>query len=175
MNRQEINLKEFTLKPTALWSGRWLLLTAGDFEKGEYNSMTVAWGSLGTMWHKPFAQVVVRPQRYTFEFMEKYPDFTLSVLPADQIKTMQLMGSKSGRDEDKIALAGLTPMVSQTVGAPAFEEAELIMECRKIYRDVIKKDSFLDPDLDSNYAQGDYHTIYFGEILKVMGTDSYKS
>ena len=101
MNRINIEPKDLTVKATDIWADRWLILTAGDFKSGKYNPMTVAWGSIGTMWHKPFVQVVVRPQRYTFEFMERYPDFTLSVLPQDQKKAMQLMGSVSGRDRDK--------------------------------------------------------------------------
>jgi flavin reductase (DIM6/NTAB) family NADH-FMN oxidoreductase RutF len=50
-----------------------LVLTAGNPE--EFNMMTVAWGSIGRMWSKPFAQIVVRPQRYTRQFLEKSDSF----------------------------------------------------------------------------------------------------
>ncbi len=175
MNRINIEPKDLTVKATDIWADRWLILTAGDFKSGKYNPMTVAWGSIGTMWHKPFAQVVVRPQRYTFEFMERYPDFTLSVLPAEQKKAMQLMGSVSGRDRDKISEAGLTVMASEIVQAPAYDEAELILECRTLYTDKMRPEGFKDPALDNNYKAADYHRIYFGEILRVSGLDKYRS
>jgi flavin reductase (DIM6/NTAB) family NADH-FMN oxidoreductase RutF len=92
--------------------------------------MTVAWGSMGVMWGKPFAQVVVRPVRYTFEFMEQYDSFTLCAFPAEYRQTLLMLGTKSGRDGDKIAESGLTPVVSANVAAPGFAEAELIVELR---------------------------------------------
>ncbi|MDC7232086.1 MAG: flavin reductase [Spirochaetales bacterium] len=175
MNRQTIDIKNLNMNPVPLWGDRWLLLCAGDFEKGDYNAMTVAWGSVGVMWHKPFAQVVVRPHRHTYRFIEKYPDWTLSVLPESLKPAMNLMGSRSGRDTDKIAEAGLTACPSSAVGAPAFDEAELILECRTIFRDVMKPESFIDPSLDKNYPKKDYHVIYYGEILRAAGTDQYSS
>jgi len=81
------------------------------------------------------------------------------------------MGSKSGRDGDKIAEAGLTPIASSVVAAPAFDEAELIIECRKVYRQIMDPAGFLDAEIDTNYPAKDYHTIYFGEIVAVQGTE----
>jgi flavin reductase (DIM6/NTAB) family NADH-FMN oxidoreductase RutF len=127
--------------------------------------MTVGWGSLGTMWGKPFAQVVVRPSRYTREFMEAYDTFTLCAFPENHRKALQLLGSKSGRDGDKIAEAGLTPAASSAVAAPCFEEAELVIECRKIYWQDMDAANFVDADIRKNYPQKDYHRIYFGEIV----------
>jgi len=80
-NLIEIKPYDFSLKINDLWKNQWLLLTVGDFEKGDFNTMTVAWGSLGVMWRKPFAMVVVRPTRYTFGFINRFPDFTLSAFP----------------------------------------------------------------------------------------------
>jgi flavin reductase (DIM6/NTAB) family NADH-FMN oxidoreductase RutF len=175
MNRQNIDIKRLNLNPIPLWSDQWLLLCAGDSEKDDYNAMTVAWGSMGVMWHKPFAQIVVRPGRYTNEFMEKYPDWTLSVLPESYRSAMNLMGSKSGRDMDKINDAGLSTCPSLKVGSPAFNEAELILECKTLYRDLMKPESFVDKSLDMKYPQKDYHIIYYGEILAARGTDRYIS
>lgn len=175
MDRKNIEIKRLNLNPFTLWSDQGLLLCAGDSEKDDYNAMTVAWGSMGVMWHKPFVQVVVRPGRYTYEFMEKYPDWTLSVLPESYRSAMNLMGSKSGRDMDKIKDAGLSTSPSSKVGSPAFKEAELILECKTMYRELMKPESFIDMSLDLKYPQKDYHIIYYGEILAARGTDRYIS
>ena len=109
MNREPIPVNDLSVRSHHLWAEQWMLLTAGDFAAGKFNTMTVAWGSLGTMWAKPFAQVVVRPSRYTRGFMEAYDSFTLSAFPEEQREALNLLGTRSGRDGDKIAASGLTP------------------------------------------------------------------
>jgi flavin reductase (DIM6/NTAB) family NADH-FMN oxidoreductase RutF len=168
MVRHDISIKDFDTKIFHAWDKKWFLLTSGDFTKNDYNSMTVAWGSFGVMWNKPFAQVVVRPTRYTYEFMEKYDSFTLTAFPADYKKALQLLGSKSGRDGDKIAESGLTPIASQKIAAPVFEEAHLILECQKIYWQDFDPSNFIDPGIEKNYPKKDYHRIYFGEIVTIL-------
>lgn len=171
MARREIAPDELNLRAFHLWDKQWMLLTSGDFGKGHYNAMTVGWGSIGVMWNKPFAQVVVRPTRFTYEFMEKYDTFTLSAFPEDWRSALKLLGSASGRDGDKITESGLVPMASQLVAAPSFEEAELTLECRKIYWDDMDPSRFLDGDIEPCYPERDYHRIYFGEILRALGED----
>jgi len=174
MTLAPISFDELLVRSHYLWNKQRLLLTAGDFAAGRFNTMTVGWGSLGTMWGRPFAQVVVRPVRYTFQFTEQYDTFTLCVLPASLQPAWQLLGSKSGRDGDKIAESGLTPAASTRVAAPSFAEAELVIECRKIYWDDIVPRHFLDPAIDQHYPNKDYHRIYFGEILEIHGHEQYK-
>jgi flavin reductase (DIM6/NTAB) family NADH-FMN oxidoreductase RutF len=173
MNLIAIPTETFTAQACSLWSGQWLLLTAGDFAGKEYNCMTVGWGSFGTMWNKPFAQVFVRPSRYTHEFMERFNTFTLCAFPAHYRDALMLLGTKSGRDGDKIAEAGLTPCAATTVAAPVYSEAELAVECRKIYRQDLAPEQFLDTAIETNYPEGDYHRMYFGEITAVTGTNAY--
>jgi len=173
MQRRPIAFEALAVRPHDFWSRTWPLLTAGDFPSGKFNTMTVGWGSLGTMWNKPFVQVVVRPTRHTHMFMERFDTFTLCALPEQYRPALQIMGSKSGRDTDKVALTGLTPIASSVVAAPSYDEAELIVECRKIYRDEVKPAGFLLPEIDRNYPQKDYHCIYFGEIVAMTGTDKY--
>ena len=119
-------------------------------------------------------QVVVRPVRHTFQFIEKFDSFTLSAFPDDCHDALLLLGSKSGRDGNKIAESGLTPQASARVGAPGFVEAELVLECRKIYSDDFDPARFLDPTIDRNYPEKDYHRMYFGEIVAVAGTGKYR-
>lgn len=175
MERHAIAVEDFVIHAHLRWNTRWLLLTSGDFEAGHFNAMTVGWGSFGTMWKKPFAQVVVRPTRYTYEFMETYPTFTLCGFPARYRSALQVLGAVSGRDRDKIAEAGLTPEAGTQVAAPGFAEADLIIECRTMYWDDMRPEHFLDPGIEANYPLHDYHRIYFGEILAIAGTDDATS
>jgi flavin reductase (DIM6/NTAB) family NADH-FMN oxidoreductase RutF len=129
--------------------------------------MTVSWGSLGVIWNKPFAQVVVRPQRYTFQFLEQYPTFTLCAFPRQFRKALSLLGSRSGRDGDKIAASGLTPIPAAVAAAPLYAEASLAIECRTLYWQDLDPAHFLDPAIQANYPHNDYHRAFFGEILAV--------
>ena len=150
-----------------------MLLTSGDFAAGHFNTMTVGWGSLGVMWGRPFVQVVVRPTRYTYGFMEQYESFTLCAFPEACRQALQILGTKSGRDGDKIAEAGLTPIASTQVSAPGFAEAGLIVECRKMYWQDMDPSHFLDPAIENHYAKKDYHRITFGEVVAINGTEAY--
>jgi len=168
-----IQPKDFVIQVNDLWANKWFLLTSGDFEKKHFNTMTVAWGYFGIMWNKPVAVVVVRPTRFTFEFIEHYETFTLSAFDKKYKKDLSLLGTKSGRDGDKIAETKLTAVPSEMAAAPAFKEAELIIECTKIYWDDFKPDHFLDDTIYKSYPLKDYHRMYFGEILKIRGLDNY--
>lgn len=152
-----------------LWDNQWLLLTAGS--DTDFNMMTVSWGSIGCIWNKPFAQVVVRPQRYTYRFTEKYEEFTLCAFPEKYRSALKLLGSTSGRDGDKLAQTDLSIKSSSAVSAPSYNEATLILECRKIYFQDMNSKGFLDKTIQKNYPINDYHRIYFGEILAVFCDD----
>jgi len=161
-------IQDLIVRPFHLWAERWFLLAAGDFAAGDYNAMTVSWGSLGTMWGRPFVQIVVRPTRHTFGFLERHDTFTLSAFDERYRDALNLLGSRSGREGDKIAAAGLTPAASAHVAAPSFAEADLVLECRKIYWQDFEPRRFLDPSIARLYEAQDYHRAWFGEILAVF-------
>jgi len=167
MQTSEIDLTQFKPDIFNLWHHRWFLLTCGNFEEGHFNTMTVSWGSFGIMWNKPFAQVVVRPTRFTYEFMEKYNQFTLSSFPEKYRKALNLLGSKSGRGVDKIKISGLNPVASNKVKSPVFAEADLTLECRKIYWNDLNPANFLSPQIGEHYSKNDHHREYFGEIVSL--------
>jgi flavin reductase (DIM6/NTAB) family NADH-FMN oxidoreductase RutF len=100
--------------------------------------------------------------------MEQYPDFTLCAFPEAYRGKLQFVGSRSGRDGDKIRDSGLTPIASQVVAAPSFDEAELVLECRKLYWQDLDPLHFLDPQVESLYPQKDYHRMYCGEIAQAL-------
>ena len=166
-DRRQISLEQWVIHPFDQWDKQWMVLAAGSFKEAHYNAMTVAWGGFGVMWGRPFAMIVVRPTRYTFAFLEKHQDFTLGIFAESYRPALQLLGSKSGRAGNKIAEAGLTPAASLHVAAPGFAEAALTVECRKMYRQDMDPAGFIDPGIEKNYAQHDYHRMYFGEILAV--------
>ena len=162
------------MRPVADFAQKWFLLTAGDFNEKRYNTMTVSWGTIGVLWTKPVVQVFARPQRHTREFLDAYPSFTLALFPDKYRPALQLLGTKSGRDGDKIAESGLTPTPSTCVAAPSFAEAELIIEARKLFAQKLDAASFVDPALIStNYPNRDFHTHYFGEIVAVRATPAW--
>ncbi|PKO12981.1 MAG: flavin reductase [Chloroflexi bacterium HGW-Chloroflexi-10] len=174
MSRQPIPFEDWQIKPHHLWNNQNLLLSSGDFSLSHYNCMTVGWGSFGTMWNRPFALVVVRPQRYTYEFTEKYDSFTLTAFPQSFAAALNSLGTKSGRDGDKIAEVGLTPINASVVASPIFAEAELAVECKKIYWDELEPDHFLSSYIQLMYARRDYHRMYFGEIVAIAGELQYQ-
>lgn len=167
MSWRSVAMNDFNANIFALWDTQWFLLTCGEFESDCFNTMTVSWGSFGIMWNKPFAQVVVRPTRYTHEFMERYDSFTLCTFSRHYRKALQLLGTESGRHGDKIARSGLTPVASQRVAAPSFAEARLALECKKMYWQDFNPAHFLDATIVANYPKKDYHRVYFGEILHI--------
>ena len=128
LHRTETSPLELNL--TSFWGRQNALLTAGD--KNGCNTMTIGWGQMGRLWNLPVCTVYVRPERYTYSFLESQDCFTLSVLPENEKKIMGLCGSRSGRDIDKIKECGLT--VRYGAGdAPFFDEADLVLVCRKMY------------------------------------------
>ncbi|MBA4383850.1 MAG: flavin reductase [Anaerolinea sp.] len=175
MNIQTIDPKDFSVRIHTLWDKGWFLLSAGNYAEGKFNSMTISWGWMGNIWNKPVVQVLVRPTRYTFEFMESNPDFTVCAFPDEYRKALNLLGAKSGRDGDKIKESGLTPCRSSQVTAPSYIESNLVIECRKIYTDVIKPQNFIEKSIDKHYNLGDYHKIYYGEIVTLRGDPSLYS
>jgi len=174
MDLQPISLEDFVCSPLSVFDKQWMLLTSGSWAESRYNTMTISWGSMGTIWNRPFVQVVVRPVRHTFGFMENYQTFTLSVFSEEHRAALRLLGSRSGRDGDKILKSGLTVCESAVVQAPSFAEAELILECKKIYTNDILPMNFVDGSLEQNYPNKDYHRAYFGQIMAIRGKAKYR-
>lgn len=143
----------------------WLLVTAE--KEGKVNTMTASWGGLGVMWGKDVAFIVLRPQRYTKEFVDAGETFSLSVLGGERRKTLNYLGTVSGRDEDKVAKSGLT--VEREGGTPYFREADTVLICRKLYAQPYDPSCFIDKSCDERwYPDKDYHTLYIAEIEKVL-------
>lgn len=146
----------------------WMLVTAGTPDK--FNMMTASWGGTGILWGKPVAFIFIRPERYTYEFIEKGDTLTLSFLGEAHRDIHKICGSQSGRDIDKVAASGLKPYVTEN-GNIAYEQARLILECKKLYADFIDADNFVDKLLISRWYEeghGGFHKMYILEIQNVL-------
>lgn len=159
----EIQPGEIAGNPFTLIGKDWMLVTAGD--AGKFNTMTASWGGVGVLWNKNVVFTFIRPQRYTYEFIEKGDIFTLSFFDDSHRDALKFCGANSGRDVDKVKETGLTPVF--TDGGVYFEEAKLVLVCRKLACQDMDPAGFIDPSLAKNYAAGDYHRMYAAEILKV--------
>lgn len=143
----------------------WMLITAGNIHS--YNTMTANWGFMGLLWHKHIAVCFIRPQRFTLGFVEKNAYYTLSFFDEKYKNILDFCGSNSGRNINKAKETGLIP-ISTELNNVSFEQARMILECKKLYADSIYEDNFIDKELISNYYSAkDFHRFFFGEIINV--------
>lgn len=133
-----MEVKDFTAKSFEKFDQEWALLTAGTPE--DFNSMTISWGGLGTMWGLPVAFLVVKPSRYTFELLSRHEELTLSWYAPSYRKEMSVFGSRSGRDTDKAALTGFSPV--KIHGAVTYQEAKETLVCRRLFMQQLDKTKF---------------------------------
>lgn len=158
---KKINIAEQSFNPFDLIGKQWMLISAGTEEK--WNTMTASWGGVGVMWGKPSATCYIRQSRYTKTFVDNSEFFTLTVLKDGHRDALNLLGSKSGRDMDKMHESGLTPVMVE--GQPTFEEAKLVLICRKACKTFIGPDDMTSENCEKWYGDRDYHTMYIGEIV----------
>lgn len=162
---KSVDIYSLPINPFEYVGKRWMLITAGNGEG--FNTMTASWGTLGVLWNKPVSQCFIRPSRYTYEFIEKGDYYSLCFFGEEYRKALTFCGANSGRDVDKIKETGLTPVVHST-GAVYFEEAELVLICRKLYHEDIQPENFKIKEIEKNYPQNDYHRMYTGEIVEAL-------
>lgn len=170
MKFKEISVQELQLNPMTKIAGEWMLITAGNAAQG-YNTMTASWGHLGSIWGHggglPTAVTFIRPQRYTKEFVDREAYYTLTFFPEEYKKALAYLGSHSGRDGDKVAAAGLHPVFGEE--CTWFQEASLVLVCKKLYRAPIVEEGFLDKTIvEDCYPNRDFHDMYVGQIVKTL-------
>ena len=164
MELQKVDIKTLDENFIKNIGSEYMLVCCG--RKNSFNMMTASWGGVGFVWNRPCAFVMIRPERYTYKFMEENSVFTLSFLGNNR-HAYAVCGSKSGRDIDKAKEASLTPFETPE-GAVSFDEARLVLVCRKIYADDMKEKCFLDNSVCSSWyggKHGGFHKLYISEIL----------
>lgn len=159
----------------------WMLITActkkidddGNVSTGRPNTMTASWGGLGVLWNKNVATIYIRPARFTKGIVDETDTFSLSVLPEKYRTALDYCGSHSGRDEDKFRAAKLD--VEYMNGTPWIRQARIVLFCQKLYAQEIDPFCFADEKLcNQNYRKNDFHTMYIGEITKVLADSAAK-
>ncbi len=145
----------------ALRSGGALLIAGAE----PVNPMTIGWGQIGIAWGKPVFLVMVRPSRFTYALMEKSDAFSVNVPGADLADACALCGTKSGRDIDKIAVAGLTVERGIALDVPTLAACPIHYECRVLEKNMLDP-ATLDADVGKScYPSGDHHAVWWGEIV----------
>ena len=157
-------MDKFSADVFSVFAEDWALVTAGV--EGDYNTMTIGWGGLGTLWSRPAATVYVKQNRYTHGFLEENDLFTVSFFPREYRKALGYLGSHSGRDGDKVAAAGLTPVYLD--GAVTFREASATLVCRKMYAHTFDV-AAVPASVAEDYYQGEPpHTAFIGEVVQIL-------
>jgi flavin reductase (DIM6/NTAB) family NADH-FMN oxidoreductase RutF len=143
-------------------TGAFFTVKDGD----KINTMTIGWGGLGTLWSKPVATVYVKPCRYTHSFLENSEYFTVSFFDAEYKKALGVLGTKSGRDGDKVAEVGFKAV---TCGeSVTFEQAKLTLLCKKIYKHDIDVNAVPEYAVKGYYLEEEPHTIFIGEVIDII-------
>ena len=156
---EKLNVSAFEVYDTG-----WALLTSGSIS--DYNTMTISWGGLGTLWGRPVATVYVRHSRYTYEFLEKNDCFTISFFEGTCRDDLDVLGKLSGRDTDKVAKTSLTPI--EVEGCVSFKEAKKTLVCRKLYADDLDPALMPEDIRESAYLGQAPHKMYIGEVLEII-------
>ncbi len=169
MSFREIAVEELMMNPMTRIAKEWMLITAGV--EGSYNTMTASWGHLGALWGHgggmPTSVIYIRPQRYTRTFVDREPLYSLCFFPQRYKKQLGYLGTHSGRDGDKVAHTGLTPVHGP--GYTYFKEASLVLVCRKLYRAPLEAANFLNQQvMEESYPERDFHVMYIGAIEKAL-------
>lgn len=163
MELRPLELTTFRPEVFTLFEQHPPLLTAGNRDK--CNTMTIGWCQLGRTWRMPTCTVLVRPERYTYQFMEEQDYFTVSLMDTSYNPVIADCGKRSGRDADKIAENGLT-LCYGAGDAPYFAQAELVFVCKKIYYTDLTRETMLDPRVSKFYEGDGLHRVYTGEVVE---------
>lgn len=161
---KEISIEKLDKNVFEMIGKQWMLVTAE--KDGKVNTMTASWGGLGIMWGKNVAFVVIRPQRYTKEFIDNSDSFSLTFLGEEHRETLKYLGTVSGRDEDKIQKSSLT--IEHIDKTPYFSEGEIVFKCKKLFNQYFDENSFVDKSILDKWYNDDYHMLYIAEIEKVL-------
>jgi flavin reductase (DIM6/NTAB) family NADH-FMN oxidoreductase RutF len=144
----------------------WMLVTAGPLV--DFNTMTASWGGFGSLWGRHVVFTFIRPERYTYQFMEQAENFTLTFFAPQYHDALMFCGTHSGRDVDKMEATGLTP-VAGPADTVYFAEARLVLFCRKIYAQDLEGACFTVPEIDEAiYSNAAYHRLYIGDVTRCL-------
>ena len=154
-------MKEYNINPFNKFNKEWALVTAGT--KDKFNSMTISWGSMGTLWFKDIITIYIRPSRYTFEFLNSCDTFTISFYDEKYKKELGIFGSNSGRDMDKVRFTNFNPLILED--GITYKEAKETIVLKKIYVQKLDKNLLIDND-NIYTSDEDEHYMIIGEVIR---------
>jgi flavin reductase (DIM6/NTAB) family NADH-FMN oxidoreductase RutF len=160
-----ITAQQFSGSPFHILEKDWTLIMTPDDKKA--NAMTASWGGFGVLRAKPVLFTFVRPQRYTHQLLDKAQTYSVAVFNETYRKALELCGTQSGRDRDKIAECGFS--IGYDNGTPYSEQAHTVFICRKIAKYPLDPSGFIDMTINAQiYPEQDYHDLYIGQIIKIL-------
>jgi flavin reductase (DIM6/NTAB) family NADH-FMN oxidoreductase RutF len=171
MKRTPLSLGELKLNLLDASFKRGALLCVGDAEHS--NVMTISWGFTGVIWNQPMFVALVRPTRYSHEFLKTVKTFSVNFLSSRFSEQIAFCGTRTGRHVDKWQHCGFTRRSGQMIATPTIDEADLILECRIQHEQNLDPDGFMAKEIKSHYPINDYHTMYFGRIEYMEGKEEY--
>lgn len=161
---KEYNPNEITYNIYDKFNNDWALVMANHHEKN--NPMTISWGTTGILWNKPVMQVYVRNTRYTKPLMDGSSYYSVSFFEKDFHEALVYCGTKSGKNEDKIAKCRFH--IKEYENVKYIEEASITYIMKKIYQVDLPINEETDSDIKKHYKPNELHTMYIGEIIKVI-------
>jgi len=173
MSKIKAHYTDYLKETLEILHGDGLLLVSVD-KAGKPNTMAIGWGTIGVIWGKPIFIVLVRPSRYTHGLMEQADDFTVNVPPAKLSDIVAFCGSASGRNHDKFKEKGLVAVPGKKVKSPVIEQCVIHYECKVVHKNNVLKDKLASSIISSYYPKGDFHTVYFGEIVAVYASSDVR-
>lgn len=150
------------INPFDKFNKEWALVTAGN--KDSFNSMTISWGSMGTLWHKDIITIYIRPDRYTFDFLKNSDMFTISFYDEKYRDILTMFGRCSGRDINKVEKSGFNPVFMDD--GITYSEANETIVLKKIYMEQLNKDLFNEDILSCYKDNGPAHYMIIGEVIR---------
>jgi flavin reductase (DIM6/NTAB) family NADH-FMN oxidoreductase RutF len=162
MKKREIKYNEVGKEALEILSkGAFLTTKASD----EVNSMTISWGNIGRMWNRPIFTVMVRKERHTYKLIEESNEFTVSIPYEDMKEAVAFLGSKSGRDMNKLEALNIKTVEGQVIDTPILDIKGIHYECKVVYKTEMTDKNLKEEIRDKWYGKESHHTIYFGEIV----------
>ena len=136
-------------------------------DKEKANPITIGWGSLGTLWGMPMCTVYIHEKRYSKHMFDETNYFSVCFFKKEYDDIVNnIFGNMSGKDKDKIKLSNMT--LSHISNTPYLEEAELVIICKKVGQTQFDSDNVPDGRMKEWYKRSGTHSIYCGEIIKVL-------
>ena len=164
-NFKEIKIDELNINPFNDIKQNHFLITAGD-KINNYNTMTANWATFGTLWNKHIVSIFIRPQRYTFQFIESNKNFSICFFDNKYKQELEMCGKISGREIDKAEKVNFTPIVSNDT--VYFQQANIVIICNKIYSSDFEKSKMIDNEIEKFYPNNDMHRFYIGEVKHIL-------